>query len=107
MKVKAGEFIKKHSSAFKPFDESEEGLGQYSEYIPEFMKSYQNYAMPEYSPEPELFFDPSYQAAGIVTLIKGAYPIGKSIVKRITKGQAPKNTIKQEPFFEINTPWSQ
>jgi hypothetical protein len=103
----AGEFSKKFSSAFKPFDKSEEGLGQYSEYIPEFMKSYQNYAMPEYSPEPELFFDPGYQAAGILTLIKGAYPIGKSIVKRITGGQAPKNTIKQEPFFEINTPWSQ
>ena len=103
----AGEFVKKFSSAFKPFDESKEGLGQYSEYIPEFMKSYQNYVMPEYSPDPELFKDPAYQAAGLATLVKGIYPMGKSILKRITKGKAPKNTIKQEPFFEIDTPWGQ
>jgi len=103
----AGEFIKKHSSAFKPFDESEEGLGQYSEYIPDFMKSYQNVVMPQYSPEPELFFDPAYQAAGIATLAKGISPIAKGLFRRFTKGKKPTNIIKQEPFFKVDTPWGQ
>ena len=102
-----GQFVKKFSSAFKPFDKSEDGLGQYSEYMPDFMKSYQNYAMPEYSPEPELFTDPAYAAAGIGTIAKSVYPIGKGIYKSFTKGKAPKNFVKQEPFFEVDTPWSQ
>jgi len=76
-----GEFIKKHGSAFKPFDESEEGLGQYSEYIPEFLKSWQDYSMPEYSPDPELFKDTGWQMGATFTGAKGAIPIGKAIAK--------------------------
>ena len=74
-----GEFVKKFSSAFRPFDESEEGLGQYSEYIPQFMKSWQDYSMPEYSPDPELFKDPGWQMGAAFTGIKGAAPIIRGI----------------------------
>ena len=77
-----GEFFKKFSSAFRPFDESEEGLVQYSEYIPQFMKSWQDYSMPEYSPDPELFKDPGWQMGAAFTGIKGAAPIIRGIGKR-------------------------
>tara|TARA_R100001244_G_C5157818_1_gene130601 strand:+ start:27 stop:1178 length:1152 start_codon:yes stop_codon:yes gene_type:complete len=76
-----GEFVKKFSSAFKPFDESEEGLGQYSEYIPEFLKSWQNYSMPEYSPDPALFRDPGWQMGALVAGGRGIAPIAKGIAK--------------------------
>ena len=104
-----GEFVKKFSSAFRPFDKSEEGLGQYSEYIPEFMKSYQDYSMPEYSPDPDLFRDPGWQMGAAFTGIKGIIPIGKGIVKsgkNIYKGigeyfdqSKPVPITKQEPYF--------
>ena len=110
-----GEFVKKFSSAFKPFDESEEGLGQYSEYIPEFMKSYQNYAMPEYSPDPDLFKNPGWQIGAAFTGAKGALPIIKAIGKggkNIYKGlgrylnqSKPVPITKQEPHFS-ELPWS-
>ena len=110
-----GEFIKKHSSAFRPFDESEEGLGQYSEYIPEFLKSWQDYSMPEYSPDPELFKDPGWQMGALVAGGRGAVPIAKAISKggkNIYKGigkyfdqSKPVPITKQEPHFS-ELPWS-
>jgi len=110
-----GEFIKKFSSAFKPFDESEEGLGQYSEYIPEFLKSWQDYSMPEYSPDPELFKDPGWQMGAVLAGGRGAVPIIKAISKggkNIYKGlgryfnqSKPVPITKQEPHFS-KLPWS-
>ena len=110
-----GEFIKKHSSAFRPFAESEEGLGQYSEYIPEFLKSWQNYSMPEYSPDPALFKDPGWQMGAAFTGARGIAPIVKAIGKggkNIYKGLGnylnqpkPVPITKQEPRFS-ELPWS-
>ena len=110
-----GEFIKKHSSAFRPFAESEEGLGQYSEYIPEFLKSWQDYSMPEYSPDPELFKDPGWQMGALVAGGRGIIPIARGIGKKgkdIFKGlgrylnqSKPVPITKQEPHFS-ELPWS-
>ena len=110
-----GEFIKKHGSAFRPFDESEEGLGQYSEYIPEFLKSWQEYSMPEYSPDPELFKDPGWQMGAALVGGRGIVPIAKVISKggkNIYKGigkyfdqSKPVPITKQEPHFS-ELPWS-
>jgi len=110
-----GEFVKKFSSAFRPFDESEEGLGQYSEYIPEFLKSWQDYSMPEYSPDPELFKDPGWQMGAVLATGRGVAPIAKAIGKggkNIFKGigkyfdkSKPVPITKQEPHFS-ELPWS-
>ena len=110
-----GEFVKKFSSAFKPFDESEEGLGQYSEYIPDFLKSWQDYSMPEYSPDPELFKSPGWQMGAAATGIKGVVPIIRGIGKRAKpmfqgigrylNQSKPVPITKQEPHFS-ELPWS-
>jgi len=110
-----GEFIKKHGSAFRPFDESKEGLGQYSEYIPEFLKSWQDYSMPEYSPDPELFKDPGWQMGaalvggrGIIPIARGIGKKGKDIYKglgRYLNQSKPVPITKQEPHLS-DLPWS-
>ena len=121
-----GEFVKKHSSAFRPFDRSEEGIGALYDYIPEEIKDayedvgsplhmWQDFSSPELSPDPDLYKNRGAQLAmiplmykGVKPIVKGAFKKGKDIYKglgRYFNQSKPVPVTKQEPHFS-ELPWS-
>ena len=122
-----GEFVKKHSSAFRPFDSSDEGIGALYDYIPDDIKDayeavgsplqgWQEFSSPEKSPDPDLYKNRGAQLAMLPLMYKGAKPIVKGVFKRGKKlyeglgrylnQSKPVPITKQEPNF-LDSPWSQ
>jgi hypothetical protein len=121
-----GEFVKKHSSAFRPFDKSEEGIGALYDYIPDKIKDayeaagsplhgWQDFSSPELSPDPDLYKNRGAQLAMIPLMYKGAKPIIKNVFKggkklyeglgRYLNQSKPVPITKQEPHLS-DLPWS-
>ena len=121
-----GKFVKKHSSAFRPFDRSEEGIGALYDHIPDEIKDayeavgrplhgWQDFSSPETSPDPDLYKNRGAQLAMIPLMYKGAKPIVKGAFKKgkdIYEGlgryfnqSKPVPITKQEPHLS-ELPWS-
>ena len=90
-----GNFVKKHSSIYRPFDRSEEGIGALYDHIPDKIKDayeaagsplhwWQDFSSPELSPDPELFKNPGAQLAMLGLGARGAVPIGRGVYRKGT-----------------------
>ena len=88
-----GEFVKKHSSAFRPFDRSEEGIGALYDHFPDKIKDayeavgsplhmWQDFSSPETSPDPDLYKNRGAQLAMLPLMYKGVKPILKGTFKK-------------------------
>jgi hypothetical protein len=121
-----GNFVKKHSSIYRPFDRSEEGVGALYDYIPDKIKDvyeaagsplhwWQDFSSPELSPDPELFKNPGAQLAmlglgarGVIPIARGAYRKGKNIYEGLgsylNKSKSVPVTKKEPRLSEL--PWS-
>ena len=122
-----GKFVKKHSSVYRPFDSSEEGIGALYDYIPEEIKDayeavgsplhgWQEFSSPETSPDPDLYKNRGAQLALLPLMYKGAKPILKNVFKggkklyeglgRYLNKSKPVPITRQEPYF-FNSPWGE
>jgi hypothetical protein len=122
-----GDFVKKYSSAYRPFDRSEEGIGALYDYIPDKIKDvyedvgsplhwWQDFSSPETSPDPDLYKNRGAQLAMLPFIYKGANPILKNVFKggkklyeglgRYLNKSKPVPITRQEPYF-FNSPWGE